>query len=379
MPRYKFEQIAINSTEKKKPVEADKETYLGLEHLDTGCLRVSRWGAEVAPIGDKLIMRKGDVLFGRRRAYQKKVAIAPFDGIFSAHGMVLRPRLDVVTERFFPFFISSDIFLDAAIKISVGSLSPTINWRDLKELEFNLPPIDEQDSLADELWAFEETKGAYNGLLATTEALVKSQFIEMFGHGQHQRRPLDDMCVRSAQNGFYRKGAEKDANTPIIKMKELFAYESMDQAIETDSVNMTDKERENFKLTPNDLLFGRRSLVIEGAGKCRRVGNVTNMIAFESSLLRITLDNEILLPRYVQAWFESNEGIEAIRSIRAVTTIAGIKGSDLKQVLVPQPPIELQKRFAAIAESSDKSKFALQQNIERLEMCRNALMQKAFG
>lgn len=92
MPEYCFDEIAINSKEKKKPTEEDKYTYIGLEHLDTGSLTVSRWGSEIAPTGDKLVMRKGDVLFGKRRAYQKKVAIAPFDGIFSAHGMVLRPR-----------------------------------------------------------------------------------------------------------------------------------------------------------------------------------------------------------------------------------------------------------------------------------------------
>ena len=111
MVKYRFEQIAINSTEKKKPVEEDRFTYLGLEHLDSGSLKVTRFGSEVAPIGEKLVMHKGDVLFGKRRAYQKKVAIAPFDGIFSAHGMVLRPREDVIDKSFFPLFISSDYFL----------------------------------------------------------------------------------------------------------------------------------------------------------------------------------------------------------------------------------------------------------------------------
>ena len=81
MAKYRFEQIAINSKEKKKPAEEDRFTYLGLEHLDSGSLRVTRFGSDVAPIGEKLVMHKGDVLFGKRRAYQKKVAIAPFDGI----------------------------------------------------------------------------------------------------------------------------------------------------------------------------------------------------------------------------------------------------------------------------------------------------------
>ena len=82
-------------------------------------------------------MKKGDVLFGKRRAYQKKVAISPIDGVFSAHGMVLRPKEDVICKEFLPFFISSDYFLNEAIRISVGGLSPTINWKDIKEL---VPP-----------------------------------------------------------------------------------------------------------------------------------------------------------------------------------------------------------------------------------------------
>ncbi|MCR4819201.1 MAG: restriction endonuclease subunit S [Fretibacterium sp.] len=181
MAKYRFDEIAINSVEKKKPVEEDRFTYIGLEHLDSGSLKVTRYGADVAPVGEKLIMRAGDVLFGKRRAYQKKVAIAPFDGIFSAHGMVLRPRENVIDRDFFPLFISSDYFLDAAIKISVGSLSPTINWRDLRELEFNLPPMDEQRKLARVLWAVNDTIEAYKKLIAATDELVKAQFVEMFG------------------------------------------------------------------------------------------------------------------------------------------------------------------------------------------------------
>ncbi len=182
MPKLKFDQIAINSTEKKKPVEADKEHYIGLEHLDSGTLEVTRWGADVAPVGEKLLMQKGDVLFGKRRAYQKKVGIAPFDGIFSAHGMVLRPKEDVITKEYFPLFISSDYFLNEAIRISVGSLSPTVNWKDLKDLEFYIPTIEEQKRITPLIWAAIDTKNKYKALIKATDDLVKSQFIEMFGN-----------------------------------------------------------------------------------------------------------------------------------------------------------------------------------------------------
>ena len=138
-------------------------------------------------------MHKGDVLFGKRRAYQKKVAIAPFDGIFSAHGMVLRPKEEVIDKDFFPLFISSDYFLDAAIKISVGSLSPTINWRDLKELEFELPDLETQRKLAEVLWSINDTMEAYKKLISATDELVKSQFMEQFGGGNYPLQSIGGM------------------------------------------------------------------------------------------------------------------------------------------------------------------------------------------
>ena len=220
MAKYRFEQIAINSTEKKKPVEEDRFTYLGLEHLDSGSLKVTRFGSDVAPIGEKLVMRKGDVLFGKRRAYQKKVAIAPFDGIFSAHGMVLRPNVEVIDPDFFPLFISSDYFLDAAIKISVGSLSPTINWRDLKILEFDLPDLETQRKLAAVLWSINDTMESYKKLISATDELVKSQFMEQFGSylGDETRcATVEQVCTVFADGDWIESKDQADDGIRLIQ------------------------------------------------------------------------------------------------------------------------------------------------------------------
>lgn len=195
--QYRFDQIAFNSTAKKKPTEDDKERYIGLEHLDSDCLSITKWGSEVAPTGEKLLMKKGDILFGKRRAYQRKVGIAPFDGIFSAHGMVLRPNEEIIYKDFFPFFISSDQFMERAVRISVGGLSPTINWKDLREQEFDLPPLAEQRVLADKLWTAYRLKESYKKLLAATDEMVKSQFIEMMGD-LPKNGTLSDYCEMKA-------------------------------------------------------------------------------------------------------------------------------------------------------------------------------------
>lgn len=181
MKKYRFEEFVINSTQKKVPSPEDYAKYIGLEHMDTKNIHITRWGSSVPIKGEKLVMKKGDILLGKRNAYLRRSAIAPFDGIFSAHGMVLRPKEDVVDKNFFALFIASDYFFDQAIKISVGSLSPTINWSDLKNLEFELPSLETQRKLANVLWAINDTVDSYKEMIEQSDELIKAKFIEMFG------------------------------------------------------------------------------------------------------------------------------------------------------------------------------------------------------
>lgn len=145
--RVRFGEVASHIAERAEPTNEGNVTYVGLEHLDSGSLTVRRWGSPTALVGTKLRMRQGDVLFARRNAYLRRVAIAPHNGLFSAHGMVLRPKGQHIHPDFLPFFMQSDVFMDRAEKISVGSLSPTINWSALKEEVFALPPQSEQRRL----------------------------------------------------------------------------------------------------------------------------------------------------------------------------------------------------------------------------------------
>lgn len=151
-----FDAFADSVNERVEPCEAAEDTYVGLEHLDSQDLHIRRWGKGSDVIGTKLRFRKGDIIFGRRRAYQRKLAVAGFDGICSAHAMVVRAKPDVVLPEFLPFLMMSDRFMNRAVEISVGSLSPTINWKTLKREEFALPPIDQQRRIAEMLWAVDE-------------------------------------------------------------------------------------------------------------------------------------------------------------------------------------------------------------------------------
>lgn len=152
----KFGEIAEHISVRVNPTPKDSLKYIGLEHLDSGSIVVNRWGSDVVLKGQKLKMKKGEILFAKRNAYLKRVAVAPFDGIFSAHGMVIRPKGNLILHDLLPFFMQSDVFMDAAIRISEGSLSPTIKWKTLAIQEFPLPPIERQKEILEVLEKLEE-------------------------------------------------------------------------------------------------------------------------------------------------------------------------------------------------------------------------------
>lgn len=358
MAKFRFDQIAINSTAKKKPVEEDRFTYLGLEHLDSGSLKVTRYGSEVAPIGEKLIMRKGDVIFGKRRAYQKKVAIAPFDGIFSAHGMVLRPKEDVIDKDFFPLFISSDYFLDAAIKISVGSLSPTINWRDLKELEFELPDLNTQRQLAAVLWSMNETMDSYKELIKATDELVKSQFMEQFKeliNNPEACSKIEDECTVFADGDWIENKDQSDEGIRLIQTGNIGNAQYIDKGERARYITEDTFNRLNCtEVKANDILIsrlpdpvGRACIIPEGLGKC--------ITAVDCTIVRL---RSRILPEYFIAYTLSPFYMMQVAARETGSTRKRISRKNLGILKIPVPQIAEQESFASIVRQSDKSKFA---------------------
>ena len=173
--RVRFEQIATQINDRvDNPAEAGVERYVGLEHLDPDSLRIRRWGEPSDVESTKLRFQPGDIIFGKRRVYQRKVAVADFEGICSAHAMVLRAKPGAVLPEFLPFFMQSDLFMERALSISVGSLSPTINWKALAAEEFLLPPIQEQARLVEASLAIEGTVNAYREKIETLSGLRMS-------------------------------------------------------------------------------------------------------------------------------------------------------------------------------------------------------------
>lgn len=124
----------------KDPLADGYELYIGLEHLDSSSLKINRWGLirEDNPSFTR-VFKKGHILFGKRRCYLKKAAIAEFDGICSGDIIVMEPNEALQSKGILPFIIQSEAFWNWAIQTSSGSLSPRTKFKSLEPFTLSLP------------------------------------------------------------------------------------------------------------------------------------------------------------------------------------------------------------------------------------------------
>lgn len=156
---------------------------------------------------------------------------------------------------------------------------------------------------------------------------------------------LQDLFAVPIRNGIYKKKEFHGSGAPILNMGELFASDRIREAPEA-LVDVSGDEYARFGVLRGDLLFGRRSLVFEGSGKCSIVELPDDArCVFESSLIRVRVDKEKADPDFLLAFFLSPEGRDRVLSIATQTAVSGIRGSDLALLPVPSPPLETQRQL----------------------------------
>lgn len=189
--------------------------------------------------------------------------------------------------------------------------------------------------------------------------------------------PLETIYEVSSRNGIYKTKEFHGSGVKIVNMGELFGFEFIGNQ-EMNRVQMSDVELERDGLVDGDLLFGRRSLVESGAGKCSIVLNPTEPLTFESSIIRVRLDKSKAIPLFYYYWFKSHIGRAGIRAIVSGTNVKGIRGSDLKNVSVVLPPIDCQKRIVEVCKNYDDLIENNRRRIQLLEESARLLYKEWF-
>ena len=355
MPKVLLGDVA---RERKETCKGSKAGYpiVGLEHLVPEEITLTAWSEDSENTFSKMF-HKGDVLFGRRRDYLKKAAVAPFDGICSGDITVIEAIADRIEPELLPFIIQNDALFDFAVGKSAGSLSPRVKWEHLRNYEFELPEMAKQRELAELLWAMDATKKSYQELIAATEELVKSQFIEMFG---------DPIKADKSERG--------------IVGKELFALAS---GKANTTANLSDEYE--YECYGGNGITGhsKEYLVEEPTIVIGRVGEYCGSVHITSPYSWIT-DNAIYLTSYDKGRIDLEYLYTECRIMdfhRFAATVGQpkITQKPLLESKYIVPTMEEQNNFVAFVRQSDKSKFELEQALSELTATYKSIISENLG
>lgn len=319
---------------------------VGLEHLIPQEIKFSGYDVDTENTFTKTF-KKGQILFGRRRAYLKKAAIADFDGICSGDITVIEAIPGKVDPLLLPFIIQNDKFFDYAVSRSAGGLSPRVKWEHLKDYEFDLPPIEEQRILADKLWAAYRLKESYKKLLTATQEMVKSQFIEMFG----------DTHMRSDHSRQWKEVVE------IINGKDYKSIQVEDGGYPVYGTGGEMARASDYLSPANSILLGRKGTIDKPLLIREKYWNVDT--AFGA-----VPDEKVL--HYVYFYWHCKT-ID-FNVLNKGTTLPSTTKVDLLNLWIKIPSMEEQTRFGSIVEQADKSEFELRKSIEAIDQVIKSLI-----
>lgn len=371
MNRVKFGDIVKDVKVNVDRMNNPYEYYVAGDHMDSEDLTIHRKGRfatdDVGPAFVR-IFKPGQILYGSRRTYLKKVAVADFSGICANTTFVFESKdHSIFDQRLLPFIMLSDSFTSWSISKSKGSTNPYVLFSDLADYEFDLPSLEEQKVLADKLWAAYRLKEGYKKLLCVTDEMVKSQFIEMFGNplSPIQKWPivrLGDYCI---VNPTKPKGISDEMEVSFIPMQDVSDDGSCNKFINRPYAEV----KKGFTYCADgDVIFAKITPCMEN-GKGAELQGLTNAIGMGST------EFHVLRPisgKSISTWLYHFTKLDIIRKDAAknMTGTGGQKrvpASYFDNFKIGVPSIDEQMNFAALANQADKSKSYVRIALKNLE------------
>lgn len=367
----KFGDVVANANlVERNPEENGITRIVGLEHIDPENLHIHRWNniSEGTSFTRKFV--PGQTLFGKRRAYQRKVAYAEFTGICSGDILTFEPKdRNILLPELLPFICQSDAFFSYALDTSAGSLSPRTSWTALKNFSFPLPPLEEQKRLAELLWAADNTISQYE-ILANQYKKIKKIIIRDCTKNCDRWVYLSDIAqnITSGSRGwakFYSSNGSK-----FIRITNLhrgcICIDLNDIQHVSPPPNL---ESERTRIKRNDLLIS----ITADLGLVAVADTDIGDAYVNQHIAKISLDENIYNPLFAAYFFADTMGQKQFSRFNDQGAKAGLNLKNIGKLKLPFIQKKEQKIFSSLLAKIDKKNQKMLSHIESLRRVMMAL------
>lgn len=347
--------VRLSKARSQDPLADGIERYVGLEHLEPGDLRIRSWGSVADGVTFTSVFQPGQVLFGKRRAYQRKVAVADFSGVCSGDIYVLETKdAQVLLPELLPFICQTDAFFDHAVGTSAGSLSPRTNWASLADFEFSLPPTEKQAELIE---VFNTAIAVFDSDSLAVQAswnLLRSLLVQTFDTGAdplrcalHKKWPCQPLSIFiSVKHGWAFKGdffSEDSTSGPQLLIPGNFTEFGWFDFSSERNKHYTGEFPADYRLVQGDLLLLMTDLT-PSAKLLGAPGMVESSwpLLHNQRLGKVVVNefigpSEKLFKEYLHFFFMSEVFRRQVRAQSAGSTVSHSSPSQICRIAVPCP------------------------------------------
>ena len=362
----------------KAPVADGIERVVGLEHIEPECIHLREWASIEEETTFTKTFRKGHVLFGRRRAYLKKAAQAPFDGICSGDITVMEAKDDLLPELL-PFLINNDKFFDFAVQHSAGGLSPRTKFKDLANYEFLLPPQNQQAKLAELLWAADAQWLSHEQSKTSHEVALKAFVHErILNHSRATEMRLEE--VTKSMDGGKSPVCDNEAYVPgtpgILKTSAVTSGRFVSS--EAKPVKPEDLDSLSVSVEADSILINRKNTRELVGVSCYVVESFPHL--FLSDLIWQIRPNEKVLPKYLFYVLSSSRMRNRFSALSngTSTSMVNIAKGNVAKVRVNVPTIEQQQSILKEVEKFERSSEFLKDAASKSRQLLKSLINQIF-
>ncbi|MDY0280471.1 MAG: restriction endonuclease subunit S [Salinivirgaceae bacterium] len=381
--RVRFGDVVQMLKEQVDPLSGEVERYVAGEHMESENVHIRKWGK----VGDGYLgpafirrFRKGQVLYGSRRTYLKKVALAEFDGVTANTTFVLQADEGKLLQELLPWLMLSDRFTQHSIRESKGSTNPYINFPDIAKYEFDLPPLDQQRRIAEILWTTDDVGTKRIAFENDANALIAAHLEHFLYH--QSKWPLVECCnllAEGPRNGFSPPAVENGGGLPTLSISAIRGGEVVPEG-SLKYANVKEEDVAKFRLRKDDIL------VVRGNGNrllCGRAGIVKGFpqgCFYPDLLIRLLFKAEALMPEFAaMQWNETRTHMRLLKKAKSSNGIYKINGQDIQSHLLIAPPIAAQKQFLEDHKEKTFVRDALIRSAAEHANLQHCLLKKLFG
>jgi restriction endonuclease S subunit len=356
----------------KSPEENGYDKVIGLENIESGNLHISTWNDLAEGTTFTKTFEPGHVLFGKRRAYLKKAAVAEFKGLCSGDILVFEAVTKALNPKLLPFIVSSDRFFEHAIKTSAGSLSPRTKFQDLANFEFSLPPIDQQEKLAELLWAGNIVTINQRKIAKILNTLTSSLFRNYLNSITGVKRiKLSDLVIEKPSYGANSPACSHKKETPrYIRITDI----QEDGTLGNDIVGAEIIE-EKYILKNLDFLIARTA----DPGRTFLYRNEFGNCMYAGYLIRFKLNQQLIKPEYLFLYSKTQEFRSWISKMTKKGTVTNINAQEYLSLEVPVPDLVEQNKIIDKLSKLKTQETAYSSFCQSSEELVSLIINKIFG